>query len=56
LTQELSTYFGKNLEKNADVDGATSDGFSTTALPAATAPIKGSIIKAAMKKIYYTGA
>lgn len=39
---ELSTYSVRILLSNDDVAGATSDGFNTTALPAAIAPITGS--------------
>uniref|UniRef100_A0A0A9DBP1 Uncharacterized protein n=1 Tax=Arundo donax TaxID=35708 RepID=A0A0A9DBP1_ARUDO len=40
-----SRYFGKLAARNAAVDGASSDGFTTTALPAAKAPESGSITK-----------
>jgi hypothetical protein len=41
--QEPSTYSGSSFANNDDVAGAISDGFSTTAFPAAIAPITGSI-------------
>lgn len=41
--QELSTYSGSSLANNAEVAGAISDGFSTTAFPAAIAPMTGSM-------------
>jgi hypothetical protein len=37
-----SRYFGMLAARNAEVDGASSDGFTTTALPAAKAPESGS--------------
>lgn len=35
-------YFPRSSASNEDVAGATSDGFNTTALPAAIAPMTGS--------------
>jgi len=37
-----SRYFGMFAARNAEVHGASSDGFTTTALPAAKAPESGS--------------
>ena len=42
LTASLSTYRGSHLAMHADVAGASSGGFITTALPAAIAPATGS--------------
>ena len=41
--EELSRYSSNNFESKVDVAGAISEGFRTTALPAAIAPITGSI-------------
>ena len=43
LIKELSIYSPTNFASNDDVAGAISDGFKTTALPAAIAPTTGSI-------------
>ena len=37
-----SRYLGMLAARNAEVDGASSDGFTTAALPAARAPESGS--------------
>ena len=37
-----SRYLGMLAARNADVDGASSDGFTTAAFPAARAPERGS--------------
>lgn len=42
LIEDLSTYSPSNLASSNDVAGAISDGFRTTALPAAIAPMTGS--------------
>ena len=47
--QELSTYSVKSLLSNDEVAGEISEGFKMTALPAAIAPITGSIDNAAAK-------
>jgi hypothetical protein len=48
--QELSTYSGSSFANNAEVAGAISDGFNTTAFPAAIAPMTGSIESTKMKE------
>jgi hypothetical protein len=50
LMQELSTYSGSSFANNAEVAGAISDGFNTTAFPAAIAPMTGSIESTKMKE------
>lgn len=47
--QELSTYSGSSFANNDEVAGAISDGFRTTAFPAAIAPMTGSIESTIMK-------
>lgn len=42
LTEDLSTYSSNNVFSSDDEAGASSDGFRTTALPAAIAPMTGS--------------
>ena len=43
LTADLSSYSSNNFQGSGDVAGAISNGFNTTAFPAAIAPMTGSI-------------
>lgn len=47
----VSIYSPNNLASNEDVAGAISDGFKTTALPAAIAPITGSKDNTGKRKV-----
>lgn len=50
--QELSKYFPTSLAINEEVAGQSSDGFKTTALPAAIAPIAGSRANTGKERLY----
>jgi hypothetical protein len=55
--EEQSKYSGSSFASSEDVAGATSDGFKTIALPAAIAPMSGSIDNTRKREIrldYYS--
>jgi hypothetical protein len=52
LIADVSRYSSNNFQGSGDVAGEISNGFNTTAFPAAIAPMTGSIDNIARQKAY----
>jgi len=52
LIADVSGYSSNNFRSSGDVAGEISNGFNTTAFPAAKAPMTGSIYNIARQKAY----